>query len=184
MRSPDMGTAPRVLVTPSFHILEAWYEPGAPPLSQDLTIVRSSAPHEPRAFFRLLLDEQPLEERLRKFPFVPPSSSLLLFVPREAAAPWNWHRQAGFYLDIRSRDRRAIFPQCDQKATARVVDTEALWSAYWLHKEFTNHSGELSDVKIDWLADRVIDKSRHDVERAGWKLAAARPPRSPAPPGA
>lgn len=169
MRSPDMGTSPRVLVTPGFHILEAWYEPGCPPLAQDLTAVHASSAHEPRAFFRLLLDEQPVEERLRKFPFVPPSASLLLFVPREADLPWDWHRMSGFYLDIRSVDRRAIFATCDQKTPARVIDTEALWSAYWLHKEFTNHSGELSDVKIDWLANRIIDKSRRDVERAGRK---------------
>jgi hypothetical protein len=155
------------MVTPGFHLVEAWHEPGVARLPSRLLAVDTSAPEEARAFFRLILEMPADEDRLRKFPFVPPSAAMLLFVPREADDPWQWHRRPGFYFDIRSRNQRAIYGRCDQKTTARVIETEALWSACWVHKEFSNHSGELSDVKIDWLADRIIEKSRRDIERWG-----------------
>jgi hypothetical protein len=155
------------MVTPGFQLVEAWHEPGASPRPSRFRCVASSAPEERHAFFRLILEGLLDEGRLRKFPFVPPSASLLLFVPRGADDPWQWHQRPGFYFDIRSRDHRVVYRRCDQNTATRVIDTEALWSACWVHKEFSHHSGELSDVKIDWLAERITEKGRRDFERWG-----------------
>jgi hypothetical protein len=170
MRSPgSFGSSPRVLVTPNFHLLEAWYEPDAPPIPEELFIVDpidNTVPPEPRAHFRLIFDAPAEDETLRKYPFVPPADAKLLFVPRDADAPWAWHERPSLYLDIRWLESRTIYGESNQKTTARIVDTEALWSAFWAYKEFTVHSGELSDVKIDWLAERIIHQARADVERS------------------
>jgi hypothetical protein len=167
MRLPgSLGSSPRVLVTPNFHLLEAWYEPGAPPVPEELLFIDSIddvIPPQPRAHFRLIFDGPAEDETLRKYPFVPPPEARLLFVPREAEPPWKFHEKPSLYLDIRWLESRAIYGDCDQKMIARVDDTEAMWSAFWAYKEFLVHSGELSDVKIDWLAERIIHQARATV---------------------
>lgn len=167
MRLPgSVGSPPRVLVTPNFHLLEAWYEPDGPPIPEELLFVDSiddTIPPKPRAHFRLIFDAPAEDDSLRKYPFVPPPEARLLFVPREAAPPWKFHDRPSLYFDIRWLESRAIYGDADQRLTTRVEDTEALWSAFWAYKEFLVHSGELSDVKIDWLAERVIHQARADV---------------------